>query len=295
MSNTQELSQDTTALAQIVIDPVHPAEVRAQAWGKLIPTIEAIARQATRPHPESADDAVGAIWELLDPSACGGKNPYDPTNGSFCAWCRVVLYRRALDRARRRGPLGGAALPIPEVEDPAGMAEEWAALLMERRERLRESLDRLSSPLEPTRGVDYFAVLLVQLRLAMARRAGPVLEAECPARPPRAADFIAWCVPWTRDEHSRSFKPGWPQLCVVWGKLEDRFDRPPFWVAAGELCACIDGTGAVLTPDLWNHWVTRAKVLAREVLGAEAWIALFADFLPDRPVRPRDSEGGSTP
>lgn len=112
MSTADELPEDATELARIAIDPDLPASQRHGAWERLVPVIRRVALQTAGFCREAVENAVGLVWEMLDPGAAAGRRKYDPGRGSFRTWCAVVVYRHAVD-PWRTGSCGAAAFPRP--------------------------------------------------------------------------------------------------------------------------------------------------------------------------------------
>jgi hypothetical protein len=301
MSTADELPEEATELARIVIDPSRPLSLRDGAWARLVPIIRQVAEQNASFCRDAVEDAVGVVWGMLDPGAGGGRRKYDPDRGSFRAWCAVVVYRHAVD-LWRSGKCGVPGLPPAKCEargagarpDDAAEREAFDDILVERKEQLRAALDRLGRELGPSaHGTDYFAVLLLKLRLAMAEQVNleDVLEAE----PRRFAEFLAWCLPWVGMEPARRFRDGWPPLSMIWTNLGECLARPPHCLDGPALCERLSRLhDAVVTPDVWNHWVNRAKKEAQARLAADEWEGLFARFFPDRHMH-RRGESEATP
>jgi hypothetical protein len=294
LSTANEFTEDPTELARIVIDPARLASQRENAWNRLVPVIRRVAEEKAGFCREAVENAVGCIWEMLDPGASGGQGKYDPTRGNFVNWCAVVIYRHALDLQRQEKRRPAVLLPAECEEkgaggrrDPAVEREAHVETLLERKERLRGALDRIGPSFGSTaHGTDYFAVLLLKLRLAMAKQVVPadVLEAVGG----HFADFLAWCLPWIGAEPGRCFRAGWPTLAAIWTDIGKRLEQPPHALDGAALCerlSCL--LGVVITPDVWNHWVKSAKNKAQSCLAAEEWQSLFAPFFPDRHALPR--------
>ena len=283
ISTTDEFPGDATELARIVIDSDLPAFRREGAWALLVPIIQEIAQQNAGFYREALEDAVGMVWEK--------HRNYDPNRGSFQSWCAIVLYRHAVD-LRRRNKRGAAPFPPGECEekgagclDRAAESDEFVDPLVDRMKRLRAALKRLSLAFVPSpHGTDYFAVLLLKLRLAMAEQVNPADVLDVGGG--RFVEFLAWCLPWTGIEPARRFRAGWPPLSVIWNDLEGYLERPPHGLDGSALCERLSHLrGAAITPDVWNHWVNRAKKVAQSSLPYDEWETLFARFFPDRRSR----------
>ncbi len=166
-----DLPADSSALACIVADSSQPEKTRSYALERLVPAIEAIAGQvATGFQRCLRDDLVAEsrtiIWLRV--------HQFNPSAGRFEDWCRTVLYHYAVDLWRKAK--SGVVKPAVGGDDSEAMMDlavtvdtgEESDEAMERCRELRAVLDRIAWV--PSRGVHYFSVLLLQLRLVVARR-----------------------------------------------------------------------------------------------------------------------------
>lgn len=282
-----DLPADLSDLACLVGDSSQPQERRCQALELLVPAIEAIARQvAPRIRKPCRGDLIAEsrslIWSRID--------QFDPDLGRFEDWCRTVLHNYSIDLWRRsnRGPVKPAAggdAPDAALQSAVAIApDDRVDEAIEVFRQLRAVLDRIAWP--ASREVHYYAVLLLQLRLAVARRLTPepldgddLWRSELP-------ELIDWLVPWHPDENSACIKAGWPSLAELWsaycGAIRDsglRIEAPRLSQVVGRLLP----PPAQLTPDVWNHWVHRAKREARRrVQDDGVWTRCFNGLLPDR-------------
>jgi DNA-directed RNA polymerase specialized sigma24 family protein len=158
----------------VVADTRQPQAVREHSLQQLRPVIESIARRVSAGfrgnlHQDLIAESCAIVWLQIP--------RFDPARGRFEDWCRVVLYHHALDvwRKSRRGPVrpavGGDAV---QAMMEAVVNDDARAAGVEALARCREArrvLDRIAWP--APRAVDYFAVLLLQLRVAAARYLTP--------------------------------------------------------------------------------------------------------------------------
>jgi hypothetical protein len=173
--------------------------------------------------------------------------------------------------------LEGAANATPQTE-----SENMTEVFRDQ----RETLDRICPLPATTRGVNYFAVLLLQLRWVMAKCLSAHRACGESALTISLAELIARCLPWSPDEDAACIKAGWPTLKAMWATLSAELCRAAPRVDAPLLCRILQPSlpePARLTPDVWNHWVKRAKEEARRRLNDEdLWGRLFGPLLPDR-------------
>ncbi len=281
MPDCTDLPDDPTALARIALNR---SESEDAAWRKLIPIINRIARDAARAYgcPEIEEEAVIYIWQKLQ------EGKFEPEKGPFDSWSYVVLHHRAADLRRqftRRlvDPRDqNDSLSIEEIPDDRANDTGASDVFAEQLDRLRRELDRLSDllPCEANGGA-YFAVLVLQLRLAMARRASQAGFSD----PICHSDFIAECLPWHREEGDLRFRSGCPALSEVWEGIRGLLDQPPHWITGIRLCEELRrlfGESGYVPPEVWAQWVRRAKRAARQHLADGTWAELFAPFFPDR-------------
>jgi hypothetical protein len=144
-------------------------------------------------------------------------------------------------------------------------------------------------------GVDYFAVLLLHLRLAVAAKLSEHIAERGQELPDAVSYLLARYVPWRGDEEDLRLKAEWPTLREVWSSLEEVLDRPPYRVSTAALCDVLTGllgAGVAVTPDLWYQWLKRAKGMAKDRINPDDWDTFFAAWLPDRPPRPGEQAPG---
>jgi hypothetical protein len=218
--------------------------------------------------------------------------------GRFEAWCSVVLRHYAFDLARRSRD----ALDHPRtvrMEQEAGLesvsAEETDRdspesaldLLHTELRSIRRALDEISSEPNPAQRVDYYAVLLVQLRWVFWER----LRRCFPDPELLAFGMNTWsglievCLPWYGSECERRFRPGWPSLGEIWREISREIERADSFTfdKFHSILESLSQETTGLTPDLWRHWVKRAKETARRRIDPRDWDRLFGHSLPDQP------------
>ncbi len=154
---------------------------------------------------------------------------------------------------------------------------------MTRCRELRAVLDRIAWP--PSRAVHYFAVLLLQLRLAAARQLTREELSQDASWRADLSQLVQWLLPWHPGERQAGFKRGWPPLESVWRAISTALGDPAVKIEAELICRTITPLlppAAQLTPDVWNQWVHRAKDQARnQVQDGAVWAGCFGRLLPD--------------
>jgi DNA-directed RNA polymerase specialized sigma24 family protein len=286
--SSSNLPDDLGELVRLVQDCAWGRQVRDDAMRQLEPHIISLARRVCGLLPgkrreEFVTQSVGIVWQRL--------GAYDPARGRFQDWCHTVLHNQQVDQLRRASagvvraaPGGNDHLPMMhDIAAPVVVEEDDDQLLHLLRE-LRARLDALAW--QPAQGVHHFAVLLLQLRLAVSR----ILA--MPASGPRAippgmlAELAEWSLPWRDDEAAAWLRPGWPTLAASWQAFRRALQDAPGRIDTRFLCAVVSAVppeSPPLTPDLWNQWAHRAKQKARQRLrDDEAWNKLFGRLLPDR-------------
>jgi len=283
----QDLPEDAGELACLCLDLGQPEDRRDRALQKLLPPITRLARRVAAGFPRSFREefvaqAESVVWERL--------RHFDPAKGRFEDWCRTVLYHHNVDELRRAS--AGVVLAAPGGDDPRAVqrvelnagADADSDQLLDLLRELRRVLDRLSW--QPARGVDYFAVLLLQLRLVVAR----ILVAQTGGAEPEHAvplrELVEWSLPWREEEAAACMKPGWPTLQASWDALCRILKGAHRRIETRMLCDAVCPQlpdARRLSPDVWNHWVNRAKRKARQRLrDPETWERLLGRLLPDR-------------
>ena len=254
-----------------------PAEARDHAFRALEPLVRQAARASARAinaderlREDLHDECLGHIAEKLP--------HYRPERGPFRVWVHQVLHNFGCDLRRRRRRLREVSLSKEVVGRPdtgsrltaAVVPEEGAAADLERRfAALRLQLDTCVWP--PSRRVDYFAVLLARLRLELADHYRASREGVLPAQ--EAAERVAVWLPWRNDEEARRFRPDLPTLSDLWRELAPKLGER---LGLAEVVAVVNACpppGTRLSYDTLNQWMFRARKLAHESIGDDAWYA----------------------
>jgi DNA-directed RNA polymerase specialized sigma24 family protein len=282
MSSDEDISwpTDPSALARIAVQTSSPAE-RNRALAGLRPAIERAAVQAgvdldRQQRQDLLDDAAHVIWERLP--------RYQPREGvSFEAWAAQVLYHWAISNYHRklaRDALGHTSIASA---DPEAVAQPATAHPRSEPEELRHWLDRAA---RPGRKVDYFAVFLLYLRLAVVERLRQTWVPEAGLPPGAMSAAVVEVLPWRPAEEQRRLRADLPCLAEVWASLQDALDRPPYTATTGELCRVLSwlaGRPGAVTIEVWYQWTCRARHEARARIPAADWERLIASWLPRRP------------
>lgn len=283
-ANPYGLPADPSLLAQLIATPPSRQE-QVAAWEALWSSCgQAIAQQVKarfgRYVPQDfVDHAQGRLWEKL----VQGK--YDWRKGTFPAWWRRVLTNRANDLYNEaKGKVSMADAPEPparaEVE-PYSHAEALQLSLS----RLREVLDAISGRSELMAQVNYYAVLLVELRRAMVQRLRerqliPGLAKASPAFAKlKDSQAIAQMLPWRTPELSLRFRAGFATISEIWRELEPHIDAEPYdlRVDVARLHMVTAG-GAALTRDAWYNWKRHLQTRLSGLVDRETYTELFSKW-----------------
>jgi DNA-directed RNA polymerase specialized sigma24 family protein len=283
-SNPYGLPADPSMLAQLIATPTSRQE-QVQAWETLWATsARAIAEQVKarfgRYVPQDfVDHAQGRLWEKLV------KGKYDWRKGAFPAWWRRVLMNKANDLYNEaKGNLSISDSPEPESRpdfEEFSQAEALQGSLV----RLREVLDELSSRPELVAQVNYYAVLLVELRRAMVQRLRErqlipgLAKASSTLANLRDSQAIAAMLPWRTSELELRFRPGFATIGAIWRELEPYIDRPPYdlRVDVARLHMVTAG-GTALTRDAWYNWKRHLQTKLTGLVDESTWTDLFSKW-----------------
>lgn len=248
---------------------------------------ERVARQFSPTIREelSADTIYSLVAERID--------RFRPDGGSFAAWCYAVIrnhaagLRRRLSRdalghlvtSRAGSDDGSDRLTILAANDPGDsvpdLAEEFG--------QIRRTLDRIAWDPEGAGRVDYYAVLLLHLRMALAAQVDRCSRNDGEIPLPGRSKLLEWCLPWREDEKRRRFRPEEPSLKWIWTKLADAIDAGEGTDLVPVLLDVIENQGAArATADWWNQRTKRARDEARTRIGEEEWNRRFARWVPSR-------------
>jgi hypothetical protein len=227
--------------------------------------------------PDFVGGAFGLLWQKL----VDGK--YDWRKGSFEGWWRTVLSNLATSAWRSTR----VSVPLTQDHEPvtaADRASTVAALdqLTEQLAQLRQALNELAPREELRSHVNYFAVLLLELRRAVVARlrSGKLLP-ELGQLLPHWNGFsdsrvIETLLPWHQAEEQLAFRKDLAALGEIWGRLRDLVDQPPHDLAADHVCAHIVARdGNSITRDVWYNWKRHVKTKLGELGFPKKWDDLF--------------------
>ena len=166
-----------------------------------------LSRRAGRMFPPAIRDELSpdAILSLLVERV--GR--FRPEGGNFASWCRAVLRNHAISLQRKlsRDAPGRSATGHGEVGrgwtggHGGGRARLGAdEQLQVEIQWIRRILDQVAWEPEGTERVDYYAVFLVDLRLAQEARLRK-LAMEDPDSFPCPSQLIEFCLPWREREY----------------------------------------------------------------------------------------------
>lgn len=142
---------------------------------------------------------------------------------------------------------------------------------------LRAILDAYAWP--PSRQIDYYAVLLLQLRLELA----DLYRATCGEHPPgEVGERVVVWLPWHSHEDGRRCRSGLPTLADMWSALAPRLGE-----RLGELQEVVEIVNGMsgmsddkrLTYDTLAQWTFRARKEAHKRFGEDWHAAGFARLL----------------
>ena len=253
------------------------------SWEALLPTIDRLAARVGRRFPAHIaqglrDEAPSHVVLRL--------NGYEPTKGQFEPWCSRVVYRLGVDLWRRSRTTRRLTRPTIDLDrlltsnDRLAIDEE-----IDRTHRdlhqAQELVARLHWP-SLRRGVDYYAVFQLQVRLALASRMAPALERGGPVPPRGLVLVVEDCWAWQEGIIKRRCIPTWPTLGELWPVLGPHFAEPPFRVSGTKLCQLITTAGldqTAVPSDTWAKWCQRARDLARNQITAVEAMGLFCPWL----------------
>ncbi len=257
-----------------------------------------------------AEDFVQRLMEkeLKKPQA---KGPLDKRLVSFFKIClkRLILTENKLLKINKIiSHTSLSAVPDNGFIEEMIVDENTPETLMEDAENPNEAsrkffaiIDRLNNYLEDIdwpagnrkNGIDHFLILLLYVRIGIARKFGRSLEKEGETVEEiggaSMATFVETLIPWLMVWENRHIKndPLWPTLGEWWEYLKDEVNRPPHDVDAKVLCEEFDrmihemqGPAFQITPGVLYIWLFRAKTIARENV-KDDWDELFGTILPD--------------
>jgi len=211
---------------------------------------------------------------------------YNPAEGGFRGWCVKVVRNNALDKVRHlnRDALGHTSTGIfLETKDARAGVTQGEEKLSEIVERVRGLCDLVAK--QPKGKIDYFSVLLVQIRWVVAERIRKGLsewELEGLGKPSEIVEFL---LPWTEEESQRRFREGWPRIAEIWEAMAvvmTQTDRALSFTQFQELLEKRHPEAVDLRADVWHQWVRRAKKAAQSLIGPGDWDQCLGHLLPDR-------------
>lgn len=316
--STQSSKNDHDSLLRRWVAEAENTEVAEVDDRRLATFFRVCASIATRAYPcatqsDIEDEAMGIVCQALFDRASAG---YDPTRNCFKPWCIAVLRNWATDlvrkRTRKRKPPRTSDIPDQTNGRPASepdpsldhttiveMAVSNDRLANEpdhRPERPRsvvtvEGISRWSQAFRQVldgiawrcekKDIDYFAVLLLNLRLKIAARVFDVGFAS----PDEPAKYVASLLPWHPDEEQRLLSKSLPTLGQVWQALASDMNKPP---TSKSLCVVVNqlaaeqGCSASLNDGCWRKWCERAREEAEKRTNPEQWQQYFESWLPQR-------------
>jgi DNA-directed RNA polymerase specialized sigma24 family protein len=226
--------------------------------------------------PDFVDEAFGLLWLTLT------AGMYDWRRGQFEAWWRTVLHNTATSSWRKSRHTTALMDDHESVgaTDPSS-AEDALDNLFDKLSEFRLALDGL--PQEGLRAqVNYFAVLLLELRRALVARLRmqnllPNLAELLPDWKGVAdSGVIEHLFPWRAEEELLAFRDDLADLREIWGRLCPLVDAPPHDLRAELMCAqIVSKAGTPLTRDVWYNWKRHLKQKLRELGFPGKWDDLF--------------------
>lgn len=200
----------------------------------------------------------------------------------FMAWCRRVATNKLRSQYNKwiRSTGRGQELHTNHILDERPKKSMLDILDELRRVcvDIREELDRMLSgygPFDVTRHrqrgqVDYYAVLLMRVRLEIARLLAPYFQTQDVLEKDEVPKTIGDLMPWSRIEQRRAFRQGMPTLKDIWQSLAPRLntehwlDGRHFW----EHFTALPGAGVNI--DQKNQWDNWHRRVCRHLI---AWIS----------------------
>jgi hypothetical protein len=186
MPQPQELPHDFRAILRRIQDPKVPKEEADQLFIEhVLPVLESLINNCDIHFPPEVrqwvmENGVSCIWEKLVRRPRDGHPPaYDPDrqDSSFLAWVKTVLINQArTENRKRRERLRDQEQLENQPADPQQQQDESERDRLANLKRdLQAALvtllraEELSPPNQRRNGVDYFAVLLLCVRMQLSR------------------------------------------------------------------------------------------------------------------------------
>lgn len=234
------------------------------------------------------EHAAGVVFERL------ARGMYDWRQGTFGSWCFTVLHRHAislyhqsrrqaasLERLNAEPATQRFELPI---DADAGAFEQMPALraLVT---RLRGVLDDLAGRQELVSQVNYYAMLLLELRRGLVTRLKgrgilPGLAYLLPQWAGRAdSAIVAELLPWRDAESELRIKAPYAPIGQIWLLLTPSIDAQPHDLQVDVLRLRIRANGAgALTGDAWFNWKRHLRKRLASLVDERIWNDVFAPW-----------------
>lgn len=277
---TRHPNQDVDAVADSLARGTLPAAAAEELWQHLEATV--VLPMIQRLEEELDCDTLGAVAEEKLRTRL---RRYSRAKGRFPRWLERTLVNLARDEKRKGRRRGGFALADPDQVADRRREDEPGPALDDQLGRalaaLREALDELGRrPRARQQKTDYHAVLLLELRLAMASRLRGHRDALA-AQGRTRAGLTESSLPWTAGEPAAEIQPGWPKLQTVWGVLAAELNRTDDLLTDDDVVRLLAPLPGVtgLTSVAWRQWRTRATQAASDFLGADRWDRTVAGWL----------------
>jgi DNA-directed RNA polymerase specialized sigma24 family protein len=280
VANEPPTPQTPEEMAVAAADCATPAQTRNDLIVALRPLIEQAALVAARAIHADAQLRQDLLDQSLD-HVVERLSKFDPTRGNFQGWTRMVLQNLGCNLRRSRGSRREFTQVKETIE---ALPDANASGAAEAFERLGSYFGDLRAVLDdhawqPSRHVDYYAVLLLMLRLELA----DLYRSTFGERPPGevAERVVAW-LPWHTHETGRCCRPGLPTLAAMWSVLAPQLgERLEGLHAVVEIVNCMNGMagGTRLTYATLAQWTFRARKEAQERFGEDWHAAGFARLL----------------
>ena len=226
-------------------------------------------------------DFVGETYSMLWQRLVDGK--FDLRKGTFEAWWRTVVINAAKSAwcaAHDDVALTQDHEPLA-VHDPAA-SETILDQLTDQLSELRTALDGLAPREELRAHVNYYAVLLLEIRRAVAARLRlkkliPNLGMLIPSWAGQPdSQVIETLLPWHAAEEQLAFRGDLSKLGEIWISLRRLLDFPPHDLGADSVCQrIVSSSGNPITRDVWYNWKRHVKNKLVELNFPRKWDYLF--------------------
>lgn len=249
-------------IANLVVkvrDQQTPPHEREHAWRELTRFITVRAGLVGRQFSPSVartleDDAVSFVYQRLP--------AFQSERGAFDSWVQVLLTNLGRDlRRKHRLDIADSRNDNTKPDDAenSDARADYSARIAE----LRQALNRLGSVAEVApNGNDYFAILLLELRLRMARRIAASVRAGMEMSASASSVIETFALPWLPSESARRCRLAWETLETVWEAIRGALDRPPYWLGGHsmmELLAARFPNHQPVSEQQWGQWLHKTK------------------------------------